>query len=151
MTNSIDPMDLHQIKEALPHRDPFLMIDRIIGGKVDESITAQKDIKDDEFWIDGHFPHRPVMPGVLVIEAMAQAGGVLSYLSLIDVEPKPLFFLGGVNNARFRRALTPGDLLTIDVDVDRVRHGIWFYRCRATVDGELAVAADVTCGPGGHR
>lgn len=91
------------------------------------------------------------MPGVLIIEAMAQAGGILSYLTMIDVEPKPLFFLAGVDKARFRRTVLPGDQMTVRVDVDRVKRGIWFYRCEATVDGKVAVAADIMCAPGGER
>lgn len=151
MAEPIEPMGLAEIMEALPHRDPFLMLDRITGGVVGESITAQKDVGDGEFWIDGHFPGRPVMPGVLIIEAMAQAGGVLSYVTMIDVDPKPLFFLAGVDKARFRRTVLPGDQLTINVNVERVRRGIWFYQCEASVDGKLAVAASITCAPGGER
>jgi 3-hydroxyacyl-[acyl-carrier-protein] dehydratase len=151
MANSIEPMDALQIMEALPHRYPFLMIDRITGGMVGESITAAKNVSNNEFYFQGHFPQRPVMPGVLIIEAMAQAGGVLSHLTLVDVEPKPLFFLAGVDNARFRRPVVPGDQLQIEVNVERVRRGIWFYQCEATVDGRLAVAADITCAPGGER
>ena len=127
------------------------MIDRITGGVVGESITAQKDVGDNEFWVHGHFPGRPVMPGVLIVEAMAQAGGVLSYVTMIDVETKPLFFLAAVDNARFRRTVLPGDQLTIEVDVERVRRGIWFYRCKASVGSELAVTASITCAPGGER
>jgi len=88
------------------------------------------------------------MTGVLIIEAMAQAGGVLSHVTLGNVEPKPLFVLAGVNNARFRRFVTAGDQLVIDINVDKVKRGIWFYKCMAKVDGKLAVAADVTCTPG---
>lgn len=151
MSDQIVPMDVSQIKEALPHRFPFLMLDRIIGGTVGESITAQKDVSGDEPYFAGHFPGNPIMPGVLVIEAMAQAGGVLSHVTMIDVEPKPLFFLAGVDKARFRRTVLPGDQLTILVDADRVKRGIWFYRCEASVDGKLAVAADIMCAPGGER
>ena len=151
MANAIDTMDALQIREALPHRYPFLLIDRISGGVVGESITAVKNVSNNEPFFQGHFPTRPVMPGVLVIEAMAQAGGVLSHVTLADVEPKPLFFLAGVDNARSRRTVLPGDQLIIQVDVERVRRGIWFYKCTATVDGKVAVAADVTCAPGGER
>ncbi len=144
-------MDAIQIMEALPHRYPFLLIDRITAITLGESITAVKNVTNNEPFFQGHFPGRPVMPGVLIIEAMAQAGGVLSHETLIDVEPKPLFFLGGVNKARFRRTVLPGDQLVIDVNVERVKRGIWFYNCNATVDGKLAVSADITCAPGGER
>ncbi|MDH3440859.1 MAG: 3-hydroxyacyl-ACP dehydratase FabZ [Gammaproteobacteria bacterium] len=151
MTKSIESMDATQIMEALPHRFPFLMLDRIVGGTIGETITAIKNVSGNEPYFQGHFPGRPVMPGVLVIEAMAQAGGVLSHTTLIDLEPKPLFFLAGVDKARFRRTVLPGDQLMIRVDVDRVKRGIWFYQCEATVDGKLAVAADIMCAPGGER
>jgi len=151
MANEIEVMDALQIREALPHRYPFLLIDRVTGGVVGESITALKNVSNNEPFFQGHFPDRPVMPGVLVIEAMAQAGGVLSHLTMIDLEPKPLFFLAGVNNARFRRTVLPGDQLEINVSVERIRRGIWFYKCNATVDGKIAVAADIMCAPGGER
>jgi len=151
MANTIEPMDATQIMEALPHRYPFLMIDRITGGTIGESISAAKNVSINEYYFQGHFPGRPVLPGVLIIEAMAQAGGVLSHLTLADLEPKPLFFLAGVDNARFRQPVLPGDQLQIQVDVARVRRGIWFYQCTAAVDGKLAVAADITCAPGGDR
>lgn len=144
-------LDAMQIMEALPHRYPFLLIDRVTSCTVGESITAVKNITNNEPFFQGHFPGRPVMPGVLVIEAMAQAGGVLSYLTMIDLEPKPLFFLAGVDNTRFRRTVLPGDQLVIQVEVERIKRGIWFYKCKATVDGKLAVAADIMCAPGGER
>lgn len=91
------------------------------------------------------------MPGVLIIEAMAQAGGVLSHVTVGDVSPKPLYFLAGVNNARFRQTVLPGDQLQIFVEVEKVKRGIWFYACTATVSGKLAVEADITCAPGEPR
>jgi len=151
MANEIEAMDALQIREALPHRYPFLLIDKVTGGIVGESITVLKNVSNNEPFFQGHFPGRPVMPGVLVIEAMAQAGGVLSHLTMIDLEPKPLFFLAGVNNARFRRTVLPGDQLEINVSVERIKRGIWFYKCSATVDGKIAVAADIMCAPGGER
>ena len=151
MTNEIRAMDSLQIREALPHRYPFLLIDRVTTGTIGESITALKNVSNNEPFFQGHFPGKPVMPGVLVIEAMAQAGGVLSHVTMIDLEPKPLFFLAGVDNARFRRTVLPGDQLVIQVDVERVKRGIWFYKCNATVDGKIAVAADIMCAPGGER
>jgi 3-hydroxyacyl-[acyl-carrier-protein] dehydratase len=144
-------MDAMQIMDALPHRYPFLLIDRITSVTSGETITAVKNVTNNEPFFQGHFPGRPVMPGVLIIEAMAQAGGVLSHVTMIDVEPKPLFFLVGVNNARFRRTVLPGDQLVIDVNVARIKRGIWFYECKATVDGKIAVAADIMCAPGGER
>jgi len=140
-----------QIMEALPHRYPFLLIDRVTACTAGQSIVALKNVTSNEPFFQGHFPGRPVMPGVLVIEAMAQAGGILSHVTLIDVEPKPLFFLAGVNKARFRRTVLPGDQLVIEVKVEHVKRGIWFYNCEAKVDGKLAVAAEIMCSPGGER
>jgi 3-hydroxyacyl-[acyl-carrier-protein] dehydratase len=133
---------------TLPHRYPFLLIDRISACVPGESISAVKNVSMNEAFFQGHFPGRPIMPGVLIIEAMAQAGGVLSHVTLGAVEPKPLFVLAGVNNARFRKSVLPGDQLHIEVEVEAVRRGIWFYRCSAMVAGQLAVSADITCAPG---
>lgn len=141
-------MDAMQIMETLPHRYPFLLIDRITDCEPGKSVTAIKNVSTNELFFQGHFPGKAVMPGVLVIEAMAQAGGVLSHVTLGDVDPKPLFFLAGVNNARFRRTVLPGDQLVIHVEVEKIKRGIWFYKCSATVDGQLAVSADITCAPG---
>jgi 3-hydroxyacyl-[acyl-carrier-protein] dehydratase len=151
MSVDIEIMDTHEIMQALPHRYPFLLIDKVLGGTVGECITAKKVLADGDPFFEGHFPGRPIMPGVLVIEAMAQAGGVLSYLSMIDIEPKPLFFLAGIDNARFRRPVLPGEELLIQVDVERVKGGIWFYKCEATVGGKSAVSANIVCAPGGER
>ncbi len=151
MTNKAIAMHAMQIMETLPHRYPFLLIDRIADCEPGKSITAIKNVSMNEPFFQGHFPGRPVMPGVLIIEVMAQAGGVLSHVTLGDVDPKPLFFLAGVNNGRFRRTVLPGDQLVVHVDVEKIRRGIWFYKCSATVDGQVAVAADLTCAPGGER
>jgi len=147
MTIDKTMLDARRIMEVLPHRYPFLLIDKITACQPGESITALKNVTINEPVFQGHFPGRPIMPGVLVIEAMAQAGGVLSHVTLGDVDPKPLFFLAGVNNARFRRTVLPGDQLLIQVDVEKIKRGIWFYKCSATVDGQVAVAADITCAP----
>ena len=147
MTIDKTMFDARRIMEVLPHRYPFLLIDKITACQPGESITALKNVTINEPVFQGHFPGRPIMPGVLVIEAMAQAGGVLSHVTLGDVDPKPLFFLAGVNNARFRRTVLPGDQLLIQVDVEKIKRGIWFYKCSATVDGQVAVAADITCAP----
>jgi len=148
MTNEDEILDARRIMELLPHRYPFLLIDRITTCEAGVSITALKNVTINEPFFQGHFPGRPVMPGVLIIEAMAQAGGVLSHVTLGDVDPKPLFFLAGVNNARFRRTVLPGDQLVVQVNVEKIKRGIWFYQCSASVDGQVAVTADITCAPG---
>lgn len=148
MAINANPIDIVGIMETLPHRYPFLLLDRILDCSPGKSITAMKNVTINEAYFQGHFPRRPVMPGVLIIEAMAQAGGVLSHVTIGDVTPKPLFFLAGVNNARFRRTVNPGDQLQLQIDVDKIRRGIWFYNCKATVDGKLTVSAEITCAPG---
>ena len=151
MTIDYSMLDARRIMELLPHRYPFLLIDRITACQPGESITALKNVTINEPFFQGHFPGRPIMPGVLVIEAMAQAGGVLSHVTLGEVDPKPLFVLAGVQNARFRRTVLPGDQLLVQVDVEKIRRGIWFYRCSASVDGQQAVSADITCAPGAQE
>jgi 3-hydroxyacyl-[acyl-carrier-protein] dehydratase len=151
MTIDKNMLDAKQIMEVLPHRYPFLLIDRITTVTPGESITALKNVTVNEPAFQGHFPDRPIMPGVLIIEAMAQAGGVLSHVTLGDIDPKPLFFLAGVKNARFRRTVLPGDQLVIQVEVENIKRGIWFYNCSATVDGQIAVSADITCAPGAQE
>ncbi len=151
MTNDEIPLDARRIMDLLPHRYPFLLIDRIIACQPGESITALKNVTVNEPAFQGHFPGRPIMPGVLIIEAMAQAGGVLSHVTLGDIDPKPLFFLAGVKDARFRRTVLPGDQLLVRVEVEKVKRGIWFYKCSASVDGQLAVSADIICAPGAQE
>ncbi len=151
MTNDKILLDARRIMELLPHRYPFLLIDRITACQPGESITALKNVTVNEPAFQGHFPGRPIMPGVLIIESMAQAGGVLSHVTLGDVDPKPLFFLAGVKDARFRRTVLPGDQLLVQVDIEKVKRGIWFYKCSASVDGQLAVSADIICAPGAQE
>ncbi len=151
MTTDDITLDAGRIMELLPHRYPFLLIDRITACQPGESITALKNVTINEPFFQGHFPGRPVMPGVLVIEAMAQAGGVLSHVTLGNVDPKPLFFLASINKARFRRTVLPGDQLVVQVDVEKIKRGIWFYECAASVDGQVVVSAGITCAPGAQQ
>jgi 3-hydroxyacyl-[acyl-carrier-protein] dehydratase len=147
MTDDAITLDVQGIMERLPHRFPFLLIDKITACTPGKCITAVKNVTINEPFFQGHFPERPVMPGVLIIEAMAQAGGVLSHLTHADMDPKPLYFLASVDEARFRRTVGPGDQLTLLVEVDRVSRGMWRYRCEASVDGEKAVSARILCAP----
>jgi len=143
------PLDVDTIKELLPHRHPFLMLDEIVDCIPHESVTAIKNVNADEPHFEGHFPGNPVLPGVLIVEAMAQAGGVLSHISNGDLEPKPLYFLARIEEARFRRPVVPGEQLVIRVDADKVKRGMWWYRCEASVEGQLVASAVIICAPGG--
>ena len=149
MANETTVLDVNGIAELLPHRYPFLLIDKVTAFTPGESITVVKNVTINEPFFQGHFPSNPVMPGVLIIEAMAQAGGVLSHLTHLDMRPRPLYFLTGVDDARFRKPVTAGDVLTLDVTVDRVRRGIWWYQCVATVGGAKVVTARIMCAQGG--
>jgi 3-hydroxyacyl-[acyl-carrier-protein] dehydratase len=147
MNAQVVTMDGRQILDCLPHRYPFLLLDRVTECIAGKRITAIKNVSMNEPFFNGHFPGRPVMPGVLVIEAMAQAGGVLAHVTHADLDPKPLFFLAGVDEARFRRPVLPGDQLTISVEVDKILRGMWRYQCEARVDGEKVVSARILCAP----
>jgi 3-hydroxyacyl-[acyl-carrier-protein] dehydratase len=153
MTNdasTLSAMNIREILQTLPHRYPFLLIDRVISCTPGETITAIKNVSINEPFFQGHFVGRPVMPGVLIIEAMAQAGGILSHVTYADLDPKPLFFLVGIDEARFRRPVTAGDQLEITVDVDRVSRGMWRYKCTASVAGKKVVSARILCAPAGE-
>jgi len=148
MTDTDPVLEATGIMKYLPHRYPFLLIDRIVACTSGESITAVKNVTINEPFFQGHFPGNPVMPGVLIIEAMAQAGGVLSHLSDQELRPRPLYYLAGVDDARFRRPVTAGDRLEIIVSTEKVRRGMWRYACEARVGERTAVSARILCAPG---
>lgn len=134
--------DIEKIKNNLPHRYPFLLIDKVIGYEANKSLTAIKNVSFNEPFFQGHFPAKSIMPGVLIIEAMAQATGILGCLSINQEHPgDSLYYLVGIDKSRFKRPVVPGDQLLIEVQFDKVRQGIWFFDGRATVDGELAASA----------
>ena len=151
MSNPTIPIDAEGIKALLPHREPFLMLDEVLACTPHTSITAVKNVTAEEPHFAGHFPGNPVMPGVLIIEAMAQAGGVLSHISNGDLEPKPLYYLARVEDARFRRPVVPGERLMLQVDADKVKRGMWWYRCQAKVGEDFVAEALLVCAPGGGR
>ena len=149
MTDYSYPLGTAEIKELLPHREPFLMLDEVLECTPHESVTAVKNVVAAEPHFAGHFPGNPVMPGVLIIEAMAQAGGVLSHISNADLEPKPLYFLARVEDARFRRPVVPGERVVIRVAADKIKRGMWWYRCSASVEEQVVAEALIVCAPGG--
>jgi 3-hydroxyacyl-[acyl-carrier-protein] dehydratase len=136
-------MGINEILKYLPHRYPFLLIDRVIDIKLGESLVALKNITMNEQFFVGHFPNRPVMPGVLILEAMAQAGGVLAYKSTNSTpEDGVLYYFAGIDKARFRRVVEPGDQLRLEVKVLRSKRDIWVLEGSAYVGDELACSAE---------
>ncbi len=139
-------MDIHEILKKLPHRYPFLLVDRVLELEVNQRIKALKNVSINEPFFVGHFPVRPVMPGVLIVEAMAQAAGLLSFASIPTQEGKQvLYYLAGIDGARFKRPVEPGDALVLDVTLDRARAGIYKFNARATVEGALVAEAQLMC------
>lgn len=139
-------LDIHQIMQYLPHRYPFLLIDRVLDFKPGESLTAIKNVTINEPFFTGHFPQRPVMPGVLVIEAMAQACGLLTFQSTDEVKTESgIFLFVGIDKARFKRQVEPGDQLRFEVRIKRRMRGIWMYEGAAYVGDEECCSAELMC------
>ncbi len=139
-------MDINEIMRRIPHRYPILLVDRVLELKKGVSIKALKNVSINEHYFSGHFPKRPVMPGVLMIEALAQAAAILGFETLnLTTNENSLFYFAGIDGARFKRPVEPGDQLLLDVTLDRMKSGVFKFKARATVDGELAVEADFLC------
>lgn len=139
-------MDIHEILKKIPHRYPILLVDRVLEIKKGASIRALKNVSINEPYFSGHFPQRPVMPGVLMIEALAQAAAILGFETLdLSSSDNSLFYFAGIDGARFKRPVEPGDQLVLEVVLDRMKSGIFKFKARGTVDGELAVEADLMC------
>ena len=139
-------MDIHAILEHLPHRYPFLLIDRVLSVEPGKNITALKNVSINEPFFPGHYPHHPVMPGVLIIEAMAQAAALLTFKS---AETKPdsdtLYYFVGIDGARFKRPVGPGDQLILKIELLRNMRGLWKFKAVAEVDAQLAAEAELMC------
>ena len=139
-------MDIHQIIKKLPHRYPFLLVDRVLELEKDVRIKALKNVTINEPFFNGHFPNRPVMPGVLMLEALAQASALLSFSSEGETsDGSRLYYFAGIDGARFKRVVEPGDQLILESTITRKKGAIYKYATRATVDGELAVEAELMC------
>jgi 3-hydroxyacyl-[acyl-carrier-protein] dehydratase len=139
-------MDIHEVLEHLPHRYPFLLIDRVLEVVPNERIVALKNVTINEPFFPGHYPHHPVMPGVLIIEAMAQASALLSFKSMgTKPDDNSVYYFVGIDNARFKRPVSPGDQLIFKSAITMSRRGMWKFTCTAEVDGQLAAEAELIC------
>ncbi len=140
-------MDIHKILELLPHRYPILLVDRVLDITDDHKrIRAVKNVTFNEPFFQGHFPHRPVMPGVMMLEALAQAAALLAFSTRgIKSDDKSVYYFVGIDNARFKRPVEPGDQLILDVSIERSKAGIYKFKAQALVDGEIAVEAQLMC------
>ena len=139
-------MDIHQILEHLPHRYPFLLVDRVVEFEVGKSLHAYKNVTINEPFFQGHFPHHPVMPGVLIMEALAQAAGILSFKTMGELpSDDSVFYFVGIDEARFKKPVMPGDQLHLHVEIERQMRGIWKYKAQAKVDGEVVAEAKLMC------
>ena len=139
-------IDIHDILKRLPHRYPFLLVDRVLELERGKSLRALKNVTMNEPFFVGHFPHRPVMPGVMILEALAQAAAILAFDN-IDVRPddKTVFYFAGIDRARFKRPVEPGDQLILHVTLDRIKSGIVKFTTAARVDDGVVAEAELMC------
>jgi len=145
------PIEINQIKELIPHRYPLLLVDRVIDYELEPEITltAIKNVTVNEPYFNGHFPQNPIMPGVLILEAMAQACGLLANVALAtSKEDATQYFLVKIDKAKFNRQVIPGDQLVMEVKQVRLMRGLGKYECRATVNGERTASCEVICSEG---
>ncbi len=139
-------MDISEIRNYLPHRYPFLLVDRVVEVHAGESIVAYKNLSVNETFFQGHFPDKPIFPGVLLLEAMAQAAGILGFYSQGKTnEHGSTYYFAGADNLRFKRACVPGDRVMLRATVVSQRRGIWKFDVSSDVDGEMAAAATILC------
>jgi 3-hydroxyacyl-[acyl-carrier-protein] dehydratase len=136
-------LDINGIMQYLPHRYPFLLIDRVLEHEAGKKMVCIKNVTINEPFFQGHFPGHPIMPGVLIIEGMAQAGGIMAYLELGDELRGKVCYFVTIDNAKFRRPVTPGDQLRIEMEFISSRRGIWSFNGRAHVDGKLVAEAEL--------
>jgi 3-hydroxyacyl-[acyl-carrier-protein] dehydratase len=139
-------MDIHEILEHLPHRYPLLLVDRVLEVIPGERLVALKNVTVNEPFFPGHYPHHPVMPGVLIIEALAQAAAILSFKTLGGKpDDKSVYYFVGIDGARFKRPVSPGDQLILEVSIQANKRGIWKFAAQAKVDGQVAAEAELMC------
>lgn len=139
-------MGIAEIKEWLPHRYPFLLVDRVLELTLGKSIKAQKNVTINEPFFEGHFPHYHVMPGVLIIEALAQASAILSLKTMnVRIDNKTVYYFAGIDGARFKRPIVPGDVLTLESEIINEKRGIVKFAAKASVGEQLACEAELIC------
>ena len=142
----MNSMDITEILRYLPHRYPFLLIDRVLSYESGKTIEALKNVTINEPFFVGHFPHHPVMPGVLIVEAMAQAAAILSFVTMdTKADNKSIYYFVGIDNARFKRPVTAGDSMRITVNLTRHVRGIWKFSAVARVEDVVAAEAELMC------
>ena len=142
----MNTIDIHEIQRYLPHRYPFLLIDRVVDFVAGEYLVGIKNISYNEPQFTGHFPQRVIMPGVLILESLAQATGLLAFKTADELHSDDaLYYLAGIDNARFRRPVEPGDQLKLEVKLIKNKRNMWKFSGKASVDGELVVSADILC------
>jgi 3-hydroxyacyl-[acyl-carrier-protein] dehydratase len=137
--------DVNKIMEMLPHRYPFLLVDRVIEVEPGASLSAIKNVTINEPFFQGHFPGQPIMPGVLILEAMAQATGLLSFSGMVDAHKTSMYILVGIDKARFRGQVVPGDQLQLNIKLKRNMRGIGMFECKALVNDKVVAEAEIMC------
>lgn len=146
LTSEMKTMDIYDVMQHLPHRYPFLLVDRVTELEVGKRLVALKNVSFNEPYFTGHFPEHPVMPGVLILEALAQATGILAFKT---TNQKPdgtsLYYFVGIDNARFKQPVQPGDQLILEVEIVKTMRGVWKFKAQATVDGHVVCSADLMC------
>jgi len=139
-------MDIYEVLGYLPQRYPVLMVDRVTAFEAGKRIVAVKNVSANEPYFQGHFPHRPIMPGVMILEAMAQAAGILAFRTLgRKPNERAVYYYAGIDGARFKKPVEPGDRLEIEVAIQASKRGIWKFKCEARVDGAAVAEAEILC------
>jgi len=142
----LNSLDIYDILKHLPHRYPFLLIDRVVDYEPGKTLVAIKNVTHNEPHFPGHFPKRPIMPGVLILEALAQATGILAFKTIDHItDENSLYYFVGIDNARFKQPVEPGDQLQLEVEFVKQMRGIWKFKGKALVDGKVVCSADLMC------
>ncbi|MGY6276856.1 3-hydroxyacyl-ACP dehydratase FabZ [Methylomonas sp. MgM2] len=144
-------LDILQIQQILPHRYPFLLVDKVIECEPSSHLIGVKNVSFNEAFFQGHFPNQPIMPGVLIMEALAQATALLTSQSTDGLSEDTIYYLAGIDNARFKRQVVPGDQLVLNVTYVKHKRHLWSFDCRAEVDAELAASAQIMCAVSGSK